>query len=180
MTLTARNIVVNALYYGATVVGIPSALLLTENLMGIHVQGPAWLRTLAAILLLAGVALQLRCITLFQRRGGGTPSPLWPPGRLVLEGPYRWVRNPMNVGELAVFLALGAWFGSPALVMYTVLAWLAFHLFIVLYEEPRLAHRFGIPYDSYRHSVGRWVPAGVPRASLLPANRRANQEESTR
>jgi protein-S-isoprenylcysteine O-methyltransferase Ste14 len=162
MTLTARNVVVNVLYYGITVAGLPSALLLAESFMGFRNEGPALLRTVAAILLLAGMTLQIWCITLFQRLGGGTPSPLWPPGRLIRDGPYRRVRNPMNVGELAVFLALAAWFSSLALVMYTVLAWLAFHLFIVLYEEPRLAHRFGAEYDSYRQRVGRWVPVALP------------------
>lgn len=148
----------NVLYYGATVAGLPSALLYTEKLMGFNKEGPASHRIIAAALLLAGMALQLWCITLFHRLGGGTPSPLWPPSQLVLEGPYRWVRNPMNIGELAVFLALAVWFNSLILVMYTLLAWLVFHLFIVLYEEPRLAHRFGAHYKSYRLGVGRWVP----------------------
>jgi len=68
------------------------------------------------------------------------------------------MRNPMNVGEVAVFLALAAWFGSLALVMYALLGWSALHMFVVLYEEPQLARRFGAAYEKYRCEVERWMP----------------------
>jgi protein-S-isoprenylcysteine O-methyltransferase Ste14 len=158
MNLTARNVAVNLLYYGVTVAGLPSAVLYVENGLGFGRDGVAPLRVLAVVLLLGGMTLQLWCITLFQREGDGTPSPLWPPRQCVIAGPYRWLRNPMNVGELAVFLGLAAWFNSRALVTYALLACLAFHLFVVFYEEPRLAQRFGGRYDAYRREVGRWVP----------------------
>jgi protein-S-isoprenylcysteine O-methyltransferase Ste14 len=64
----------------------------------------------------------------------------------------------MNMGEVMAFLALAAWFNSLALLTYAFVAWLAFHLFVVFYEEPRLARRFGDRYDAYRRDVGRWVP----------------------
>ena len=148
----------NLVYYGITVVGLTSAVLNAENRMGFSRHGVGSLRVLAVALSLAGVTLQLWCITLFQRKGGGTPSPLWPPRQFVIAGPYRWLRNPMNVGELVVFVALAAWFNSRALAIYAFLAWLAFHLFVVSYEEPGLAQRFGGRYDTYRREVRRWVP----------------------
>ena len=158
MTLTARNIVTNLLYYGVTLAGLPWAVLYIEDSLGLDREGVASLRIVAVALALAGLTLQLWCITLFQRIGRGTPSPLLPPRQLVLAGPYRWLRNPMNMGEVAVFLALAAWFGSRALAAYALLAWLAFHMFVVLYEEVGLARRFGGRYETYRREVGRWIP----------------------
>ena len=158
MPLTAKNIVLNLVYYGVTAAGLPAIVLATENRLGFGRDDVALLRLLAVALALAGITLQLWCITLFQRKGGGTPSPVWPPTQLVLTGPYRWMRNPMNVGEVVLLLALAAWFSSRALVMYALLAWLVFHLFVVTVEEPRLAQRFEAGYDSYRRDVRRWLP----------------------
>lgn len=158
MTLTGKNIVLNIAYYGVTAVGLPAVVLVAENGFRFGRDNDPALRFLAVGLAFAGIALQLWCITLFQRKGGGTPSPVWPPTQLVVAGPYRWVRNPMNLGEVLVFLALAAWFDSWVLVLYALLAWLTFHLYVVLYEEARLARRFNGSYDSYRRVVGRWLP----------------------
>jgi len=102
--------------------------------------------------------LQLWCIVLFHRRGQGTPTPALPPRSLVTTGPYRLIRSPMNVGEVLLFAGMAAWFGSIGLAMYAAAAWLAFHLFIVRYEEPHLARTFGAEYDDYRSRTGRWWP----------------------
>lgn len=162
MTLTGKNIVLNIAYYGVTAVGLPAIVLAAENRFGLSRKHVPALRLLAVGLALAGIALQLWCITLFQRKGGGTPSPVWPPTRLVVAGAYRWVRNPMNLGEVLVFFALAAWFDSWVLVLYALLAWLTFHLYVVVVEEPKLARRFNECYDSYRRRVARWLPKFPP------------------
>ena len=158
MTLSAKNIVLNLVYYGVTAAGLPAIVLAAESRLGFDRDDVALLRLLAVALAIASITLQVWCITLFQRKGGGTPSPVWPPKQLVLAGPYRWIRNPMNLGEVLLFLALAAWFNSWALVMYALLAWLAFHLFVIAHEEPRLTRRFEGGYDSYRRDVRRWLP----------------------
>jgi protein-S-isoprenylcysteine O-methyltransferase Ste14 len=58
-----------------------------------------------------------------------------------------------------VFLALAAWFASPALLAYTVAAWVAFHAFIVLVEERALQRLHGDPYREYRARISRWLPS---------------------
>jgi protein-S-isoprenylcysteine O-methyltransferase Ste14 len=91
------------------------------------------------------------------REGGGGPGMAVPPERLVTEGAYRWVRNPMYLGHLiflaGVALALGSWAG--ALVF-------AFHLFWfdrrVRQDEGRLEVLFGEAYRDYRARVKRWIP----------------------
>lgn len=158
MNLILVNIGINAVYYLSTVVLIPWLFLAMENKLGIDRHPTAWLRMGAVILGLAAITLQLWCIVLFQLHGQGTPSPARPTKQIVTSGPYAFARNPLNIGEVALFVALAAWFGSPALLFYALLAWCAFHLFIVKYEEPRNRAAFGEAYAHYYEKVPRWTP----------------------
>ena len=108
--------------------------------------------------LLAWGYLQYKWVGTFRTRlGGGGPGIAVPPDRIVEQGPYRWLRNPMYLGHL-VFLAglaltLGSWIGAVVL---------AFHAFWfdrrVREDEARLADRFGDSYRAYCRRVKRWIP----------------------
>lgn len=156
--LMLKNIVINIVYYSMTAVLIPWTVLSVERRSGDGSSPWVGVQLGAVFLFVAGCALQLRCIVVFQRVGKGTPSPLLPPRKLVVSGPYRWVRNPMNIGELLVLSALAAWFLSPGLFLYVLLAWGAFHWFIVSVEEARLAEEFAEEYARYKVAVNRWLP----------------------
>ncbi len=158
MNVTLRNILVNVFYYGVTILILPWLAMSVETFLGVVRQPSLIVQVVSVFVALSGAALQLWCIVLFQRIGGGIPSPVYPPKKLVVKGPYRWLRNPVNFGEMMVLLALSAWFASPALLAYTILAGLIFHLFIVLYEEPRHLKWFGEEYVQYRRNVNRWIP----------------------
>ena len=158
VNLTAANIAINAAYYLLTLGLGPWLFLRIENRVGLDRYPIWWLRGIGIAIGFAGISLQVWCIFLLQKVGRGTPSPALPPKRLVHTGPYRFVRNPLNIGELALFLALSAWFGSLALLLYAALAWVAFHVFIVSREEPRNITEFGNEYARYRENVNRWTP----------------------
>src|SRR6185503_18368944 len=79
----------------------------------------------------------------FALQGLGTPAPIAPPQNLVVTGLYRYVRNPMYVAVVAVILGQGILFGDWRLLIYGGLMWLAFHAFVLAYEEPVLAESFG-------------------------------------
>jgi protein-S-isoprenylcysteine O-methyltransferase Ste14 len=51
---------------------------------------------------------------------------------------------------------------SRSMVEYSAIVWLAFELFIRLYEEPTLRRRYGEEYVSYCQQVRRWWPR-IPR-----------------
>jgi protein-S-isoprenylcysteine O-methyltransferase Ste14 len=110
----------------------------------------------------AGAAAVLDCFARFALEGRGTPAPVAPTENLVVSGLYRHVRNPMYVGVVAAIVGQALWFGSPVLLEYAVLVWLAFFAFVVLYEEPTLRRRFGPAYDNYRANVRRWWPRMTP------------------
>ena len=164
MPLTVFNALVNLLYYGVTVGFLPWIVLWIEDYWGVPRVSHPVLLGMAALAGWTGAGLQWWCIVLFQRRGRGTPSPVRPPQKLVIAGPYRWVRNPINLGELMVFVALAAWFGSLGLLVYAALALLAFDIFVRRWEEPALQRQFGQAYDDYRQRVRRWMPKGPQRS----------------
>jgi protein-S-isoprenylcysteine O-methyltransferase Ste14 len=90
--------------------------------------------------------------------GGGTPAPIDPPKTLVVRGLHRFVRNPMYIGVLLIIAGQAWLFWSKALCIYGVLVGLAFHLFVLIYEEPTLQKQFGESYERYRAAVPRWIP----------------------
>jgi protein-S-isoprenylcysteine O-methyltransferase Ste14 len=118
---------------------------------------PPWLRPLGVVLLVGGALLALACVVLFATKGRGTPAPFDPPRKFVAEGPYRFVRNPMYVGEIAAVAGAGFALASPSILFIAFVAFLALHLFVVFYEEPALGRRFGQSYQEYKASVPRWL-----------------------
>src|SRR6266511_5620397 len=88
---------------------------------------------LAIPLWLIGSLTVLWCFWDFTFKGGGTPDPTDPPKELVVTGPYRYVRNPIYVGVLIIFLGHFLWFGYWRLLTYALIAFIGVHAFIVLY-----------------------------------------------
>jgi protein-S-isoprenylcysteine O-methyltransferase Ste14 len=111
------------------------------------------------LLIAAGIALYFACAFWgFAVRGKGTPLPLDPPKKLVIEGPYRIVRNPMYWGVGSVVLGEAAIFHSIALAELAVVFAVGVILFVLLFEEPALRRKFGEEYEEYCRKVPRWLP----------------------
>ena len=110
--------------------------------------------------LFIGLAIMLWCCANFVVEGKGTPAPFDAPRRLVVNGPYCYVRNPMYVGGLLFLVGyalLGAEF-SMALLWYAIGLIIAVNIFIMSYEEPTLKRLFDGDYDEYCRNVRRWIP----------------------
>ncbi len=123
-----------------------------ENLAGIA------LFLLAAGLLVVGMTLVGWSVFYFWSRGRGTLAPWDPPRRLVVEGPYRFVRNPMISGVIFVLLGEAGILRSTAHARWAVVFVLLNTIYIPLLEEPSLVARFGEPYTRYKRAVRRFVP----------------------
>lgn len=142
----------------AWLVLLPAGLLAAE-------RGPSWPEFRLLPITLAGLALfalgwGLACwagYCLIQY-GRGTPLPLDPPRRLVVCGPYRWVRNPqaiaivlMSAGEVVALRSSLLWIMIPLTLAY--LEWL-----VGPWEERQLTRDFGAEYGAYTRRVRKWLP----------------------
>ena len=114
--------------------------------------------TLGIIVMVIGSLIVVSCISTFVVRGDGTPAPFDAPRRLVVRGPYRYVRNPMYIGAAVVLVGFGLYHQSVAMALFTVLFLLITHLFVLFYEEPALENSFGQSYLDYKSRVNRWIP----------------------
>jgi protein-S-isoprenylcysteine O-methyltransferase Ste14 len=107
--------------------------------------------------LVLGVVVLLWCTRAFYVSGRGTLAPWAPPTALVREGLYQWSRNPMYLGVLLMLAGWALGFRSSMLWIYAAVVALAFHLRVVLGEEPFLARRYGDDWQAYRKRVPRWL-----------------------
>lgn len=119
-------------------------------------------RAIGPLLIAAGIAVLLESFTRFALQGIGTPAPVFPTRYLVVQGPYRYVRNPMYVAVMSVIFGQALLLGDAHLLVYAVFPWLAAHIFVLTYEEPTLRRTFGAEYESYCIHVPRWIPRLSP------------------
>ena len=139
-----------------TVAFIVPWLLLGRPAVSVSMVSPAWMVGLLPLLL--GMGLYFWCAGVFTFIGKGTPAPIDAPRFLVIQGPYRWVRNPMYVAVLSVILGLAILFHSLLLVGYAILVWMVVYAFVIFVEEPSLRRQFGTSYEAYLQAVPRWIP----------------------
>jgi protein-S-isoprenylcysteine O-methyltransferase Ste14 len=114
-----------------------------------------WLGVAGIVL---GAVLLALCILEFARSGRGTLSPVDPPRALVIQGLYRYVRNPMYLSVTLIVLGEVLLTQSRALFIYWLIWFTVANIFVRGYEEPTLRRQFGPAYDQYTAGVPRWLP----------------------
>jgi protein-S-isoprenylcysteine O-methyltransferase Ste14 len=120
-------------------------------------------RLAGAALTLAGGAVLLSAFARFVRDGLGTPAPIAPTERLVVQGLYRYVRNPMYLAVTATILGQWLLLGRPVLLAYAITFAAITYAFVRGYEEPTLHATFGEEYERYRASVPGWWPRRIEK-----------------
>ncbi len=126
----------------------------------------------AAALRVAGTAY-LGTATVFnaEMKSGSETAP----GKVLAEGPYRYMRNPLYAGSYLTVVALAILMPpSGAAVALVLLA--LFILRLIFGEEAFLAARIGEPYALYCSAVPRLLPSlrpRVPAGGVAPAWGRA-------
>jgi protein-S-isoprenylcysteine O-methyltransferase Ste14 len=156
MFVAFRAVTYATLFIGFLLIYLPARLIAWS---GIHrpaaIEAP---QIIGVIVATAGAAFALWCVVSFVSLGKGTPAPFDPPRRLVVRGPYHFVRNPMYTGASLALGGAALFYGSLPLLGYAVVFLFAASLFVLGYEEPRLRRTFGPEYLAYCHHVGRWLP----------------------
>ncbi len=150
---------------GTALVFVPTVILWisTAGTGEIALAGPRTVRFWIALVMISdGLTLAVWTGILFRTVGKGTPSPWDPPRRLVLSGPYRFVRNPMIAGVLLLLGAESLIFGSWYLALWLCVFFVLKTAYLLRVEEPELERRFGQRYRRYRENVPRWIPSLRP------------------
>jgi protein-S-isoprenylcysteine O-methyltransferase Ste14 len=157
MFLLVRALTFAALFIGFVLVYLPARVLSWSGIVRpAAIEAP---QVAGMFIWVVGAAVALWCIFTFVSIGKGTPLPLDPPRRLVIQGPYRFVRNPMYLGAALTLASAALFYESLPLLAYAGLFLLATHLFVVWYEEPTLRRTFGQEYEAYCRQVRRWWPS---------------------
>jgi protein-S-isoprenylcysteine O-methyltransferase Ste14 len=111
------------------------------------------------LLLIIGLLLFLSSFRRFTAEGEGTLAPWDPPQRLVVSGPYGYVRHPMISGVVLIVFGEALVLQSESQLMWALWFLAINFVYIPLLEEPLLERRFGPEYVDYR----RHVPLLFPR-----------------
>ena len=119
-------------------------------------------RLIGLLLIAIGLPILLDSFARFAFQGLGTPAPVFPTRHLVVSGLYQYVRNPMYIAVVSLILGQGLFFGSVSVLEYGVAVWVAFHLFVLIYEEPTLRGSYGHEYLEFCEHVPRWIPGVRP------------------
>ena len=156
MFVLFRTIVYASLFIALILIYLPSEFL---SWSGIVSPSKIEVQQIAGIIIGAsGAMIALWCVFAFATIGKGTPAPFDPPRRLIIRGPYRFVRNPMYIGAVFALGSAALFYESLALLGYAGVFFLMTHIFVVLYEEPTLRRSFGDEYEAYCRKVRRWWP----------------------
>ncbi|MCI0330675.1 MAG: isoprenylcysteine carboxylmethyltransferase family protein [candidate division Zixibacteria bacterium] len=156
MAVLIRTLVYATLFIGFVLVYLPAQVLSSA---GIGKPERLGVVQFAGMFICAvGAVIAVWCILAFALEGRGTPAPFDPPRKLVMRGPYRFVRNPMYLGAGLALAGAALFYESASLLAYTAGFLLLMHLFVVLYEEPALRRSFGEEYENYCRRVRRWLP----------------------
>lgn len=89
----------------------------------------------------------------------GTPVPFNPPPKVVITGPYRYVRNPMLTGVFLFLFGIGFIFNSASLVFFFTPLYVLINVWeLKKIEEPELIKRLGDEYIEYRMHTQMFIP----------------------
>ena len=157
MFVLIRTLTYATLFIAFVLIYVPSRVLAWAGVARPAVMG--WPQIGGLIICSLGAIIALSCVFAFAFIGKGTPAPFDPPRRLVIRGPYRFVRNPMYLGVATALAGAALFYTSTALLAFVALFLVVTHLFVLLYEEPTLHRSFGPEYEVYCHSVHRWLPS---------------------
>ena len=97
----------------------------------------------AVVLALVGITLLYSTNLLFAKEGRGTLAPWAAPEKLVIKGPYRYMRQPMIAGVMLILTGELFYLASWASLIWFFLFVIANLIYIPLLEEKKLEQRFG-------------------------------------
>ena len=86
-------------------------------------------------------------------------------GKLVTDGAFSIVRNPLYVGNFFIHMGVCLFTSVPWLILLGLVFFVGQYFFIVKYEEGLLEERFGEEFLAYKAAVPAWIPDKLPALS---------------
>jgi Putative protein-S-isoprenylcysteine methyltransferase len=120
------------------------------------------LKAIGWLIAVAGSALFVYTVFLFKTIGYGTLAPWSPTQKLIVEGPYKYCRNPMISGVFFMLVGEGLMLYSVNILIWAVAFFLINTVYFIFVEERDLLQRFGSDYLKYKKHVPRWIPRLTP------------------
>lgn len=156
--LSLRMIVYSIAFLGLVLVALPAAFYQLDRLFpAIHydigafrIGGVVWF----VLSLLAYLGASIVLTTL----GKGPFVEFDPPKELVIDGPYRYVRNPVVCTLLSAMFGIAWAMSSTGILLMCLIFVVLAHVQVVRFEEPLLQQRYGQAYVDYCARVPRWIP----------------------
>lgn len=162
LTATAAQLLV---FWGVFLVAAPLLIVALEQRWNLEVRFPDIVRPGGLVILVLASALGIWSAIAMVIAGRGTPLPIAMPSRLVVVGPYRFVRNPMAIAGIVQGVAVGLLLSSWLVVAYSVVGSVIWNVAVRPQEEADLKRRFGSDFERYRGAVRCWIPRLRPLES---------------
>ncbi len=117
---------------------------------------PAPFNLIGIVPLVLGLFISIAADRQFARVGTNVKT-FDEPGRLVMDGWFRYSRNPMYLGF--VLTLAGAWMllGSASPFLEVLIFAVIADRWYIPYEEQKMADKFGQAYEDYKRQVRRWI-----------------------
>jgi protein-S-isoprenylcysteine O-methyltransferase Ste14 len=157
---------VHSEYGGANVRFPPPLVFLGLIVLGVALQRLVWPLTVpfalwprviaGAAVAVGGLRLAVVARVLFTRTGQD-PAPWRPSPELLVQGIYRYTRNPMYIGLTLFQLGLGIALGNGWIAALSPVGLALVHFIAVLPEEAYLTEKFGESYRDYKRAVRRYL-----------------------
>jgi len=113
-------------------------------------------RVVGAGLVLSGLVLSAWSVRRFWAAGTSV-LPVRPTTALVIEGPYRWTRNPMYLALLLMYIGAALWFALVWPLLLAPVLVVVMNVSVICREERYLTRKFGGEYRHYQTQVRRWL-----------------------
>ena len=120
-------------------------------------------RVLGGLLTALGFSLGFWSVEAQLARGRGTPLPVMPTHELLVDGPFRYCRNPMTLGAIVAYLGVALVAATTAGLGLVLALAASLLVYIKRLEEKELAERFGETYLAYKRETSFLIPTRPSR-----------------
>ncbi len=113
-------------------------------------------RYIGILIFILGLSLTFYSFYMFKKN----KTPILPgqkPTFAVVEGPYRFTRNPMYLGVATALLGVSIYIGNLLSLLSPLIFFLAMNFIYVPFEEKLMENIFGGKYLDYKRKVRRWI-----------------------